>query len=327
MSIRILVTGAGGPAAVSFMRAVAVDREVSLFAGDIDPYAAGLYLVDDGHRFLVPRGSDPDFVPAILALCERYNIHVLVPTVDTELLPVAHAVPKFAQIGTRVLVASLQTLAASLDKWRLLNVCEGACPVPHTVVLDDGFDVHNWRFPVLTKPRRGSGGRGVQVVTSPAGLDSIARDGEMLVQEYLPGAEYSVDVLADRAHHVLACVPRERLKVDSGVAVTARSFHNAELQQYAAAVAERIQLSYVGNVQFRRDADGVPKLLEVNVRFPGTMPLTVASGIDMPRLALDLVLERPLFQPIEDFRDLAVVRFWEDKFFDPHALAIMEQVT
>lgn len=62
--------------------------------------------------------------------------------------------------------------------------------------------------------------------------------------------------------------------------------------------------------------DGVPALLEVNPRFPGAMPLTIAAGVDMPALLLDLVLGRPVPSAV-DFAELANVRFLEDVFLDP----------
>ena len=92
--------------------------------------------------------------------------------------------------------------------------------------------------------------------------------------------------------------------------------HSAELESTAAAVARAIGLIGVANVQLRYDSAGVPALLEVNPRFPGAMPLTIAAGVDMPSLALDLALGRSLPERVE-FRELANVRFLEDVFVDP----------
>ncbi|HEY8584139.1 MAG TPA: ATP-grasp domain-containing protein, partial [Capillimicrobium sp.] len=56
-------------------------------------------------------------------------------------------------------------------------------------------------------------------------------------------------------------------------------------------------------------------LLEVNPRFPGTMPLTIAAGVDMPRLALGEALGRPIPDGPLAFEDIAMVRFFEERFF------------
>ena len=106
------------------------------------------------------------------------------------------------------------------------------------------------------------------------------------MQEHLPGPEYSLDVLARADGHVAAVVPRERMKVDSGIAVTGRTLHDEALEEFGREVAAAIGLTRVANVQVKGAAGGEPALLEVNARFPGTMPLTVASGVDMPGLAI-----------------------------------------
>ncbi|MDH4066485.1 MAG: ATP-grasp domain-containing protein [Acidobacteriota bacterium] len=317
---RVLVTGGGGPAAVGFMSGVR-GTGVDLFVGDIDPYAAGLYLVGPSRRFLLPRGESPEFVDTLLDLCEREHIEVLVPTVDCELLPVSRAAARFTRIGVRVVLAPESALRTCLDKWALLQTCAGIVRVPRSAPLDTSFRPDDWDLPAIVKPRTGSGSRGVRLVESAQDLDGLPRDGRLLVQEHLPGEEYSVDVLVDPADRVVvAAVPRLRLKVDSGIAVTSRTVADDGLMVAAGAVAERVGLTFVGNIQFKRDRDGRPALLEVNPRFPGTMSLTVAAGINMPHLAVAAALGTGLTGVRYAFTELAVVRTWQDHFFQTSEL-------
>ena len=69
------------------------------------------------------------------------------------------------------------------------------------------------------------------------------------------------------------------------------------------------------NVQAKAGPDGVPRLLEVNPRFPGSMPLTIAAGVDMPSLALADALGLQVPTDV-DFREVAMVRHWEDIVLD-----------
>lgn len=291
---------------------------VACWAVDIDPCAAGLYLVPRDRRSLVPRGDDPGFVDAVLDLCRRERIDVLVPTVDTELIPVARRLEDFTELGVAVLSPSLATLEHCLDKWSLLRGCGPDVPVPRGGLLDDDADPASsgWaslEWPRLVKPRRGSGSRGIRLVEDPVAFDRLPRDGSLLVQEYLPGPEYSVDTLAYRDGHVAAAVPRSRLKVDSGIAVAGCTVDRTDLVEAAKAVARSVGLTSVANIQFREDAGGTPRLLEVNPRFPGTMPLTVASGVNMPALALADLVGRPVPRDVP-FRPLAMVRHWAQTF-------------
>ena len=187
--------------------------------------------------------------------------------------------------------------------------------MPETRVADVAFDAADVELPVIVKPRSGSGSRGIRLVERRTELEVLERDGSLLVQEHLPGPEYSLDVVARADGHVAGVVPRERLKVDSGIAVTGRTLHDDRLEGFARAVAEAIGLTTVANVQVKVDAAGEPALLEVNPRFPGTMPLTVAAGIDMPKLAIGEALGTPVPDGPLPFSDLAMVRYFEERFF------------
>jgi carbamoyl-phosphate synthase large subunit len=306
---RVLITGAGGPAAVSAM--LDLPDAVEWVAADLDPHAVGLYLVPADRRLLVPRGEDPALVDRLLAACIHHQVDVLWPTVDSELLPVATAADRFAAAGIRVLAAPVPALATCLDKWRLVERCRDVVRVPETVVVTADTDLTSGPVPFVLKPRRGAGGRGVRIVHGPADVAGVPRDGTYLAQEYLPGEEFSIDVLARPDGTVAAAVPRRRDKVDSGIAVAGRTVRDPELAEFGAAVATAVGMRGIANVQARRDTHGRPALLEVNPRLPGTMPLTVAAGVDMPAWALLAVLGGTIPAGL-DHREVAVVRHWTE---------------
>ena len=313
---RILITGAGGPAAIAFIEAAAAWDDVRVVAADMDPCAAGLYLVPAERRALVPPASAPGFADELLRVASAMECSIVVPTVDAELALLGVQRERFERAGVSLLMAPNDTLDACLDKWTLFSRCAGAVPIAETRLLASAFLRIEPGEVWCAKPRRGSGSRGIRRVSQPHDLTGLPGDGSYLLQRWLPGAEYSVDVVADARGAVIAAVPRLRMKVDSGVAVAARTLRDARLSVNAAEVARAIGLRGVANVQFREDAEGVPHLLEVNPRFPGTMPLTCAAGVDMPRLALDIHLGRPTPERIAH-REVAVTRRLANVFMDP----------
>jgi carbamoyl-phosphate synthase large subunit len=316
--LRVLVTGAGGPAAIAAMKSLRAEESVQLIAADMDPWAAGLYLT--GERTLVPAGAAPEFTAVLLDRCRALRVDVVLPTVDAELLPLARAREEYAAAGVALLLAPAAALDVILDKLTLAEHCAGVVAVPRTELFGPSVDPAGWTYPVVVKPRRGSGSRGVIIVDSAAQLAALDRSPALIVQEFLPGEEYSVDVLADAAGRVIASVPRLRARVDSGVSVGGRTVHDPEVERFGRVVAQATGVTYVANVQCRRDVDGVPALLEVNPRMPGTLGLTIASGVDMPRLALASLLGRPVPASL-DFCERAVVRFLDEHFLDPAEIA------
>jgi carbamoyl-phosphate synthase large subunit len=322
-ALRVLVTGAGGPAAIAAMKSLRAEDSVELLAADMDPWAAGLYLVPPAERTLIPAGAAPEFTDALLARCLTLGVDVILPTVDAELRPLAHAREMFKAAGIDLLLAPASALDIILDKLLLAEHCADVVRVPRTELLGPSVDPSSWTYPVIVKPREGSGSRGVMAVDSAAKLAELAavdRSARLIIQEFLPGEEYSVDVLADAGGRVVASVPRLRARVDSGVSVGGRTVHDDEVEWFGRAVAQATGVTFVANVQCKRDQGGSPALLEVNPRMPGTLGLTIASGVDMPRLALASLLGRPLPTTI-GFRDLAVIRFLDERFVDPADIA------
>ena len=311
----VLVTGAGGPAAVAVMKSLRHDPCVRLIAADMDPWAAGLYLVPAADRTLLPAGDAPDFAEAVLDKCLAMDATIVIPTVDAELEPLAAVRHTFAVAGIDLMLAPEEALRLTLDKLALITRCAGVVRVPRTELFDAQVDPASWNYPVIVKPRAGSGSRDISLLRSARALAAMHRSEDFIIQDFLPGQEYSIDVLADRGGHVIAAVPRVRAKVDSGVSVAGRTLRDRELEGFGRAVAEAIGLTYIANVQCRRDSCGRPALLEVNPRAPGALPLTVASGVDMPRLALDALRGRPVPRHL-GFSELAMVRFLEERFFE-----------
>jgi carbamoyl-phosphate synthase large subunit len=320
--LRVLVTGAGGPAAIAAMKSLRADPSVELIAADMDPWAAGLYLVPPSARTLIPPGAAPDFTDAVLARCRALGVHVVVPTVDAELRPLARARALFAAEGIGLLLAPGPALDVTLDKLALAGRCAGVVTVPKTELFGPAVDPAAWTYPVIVKPRTGSGSRGVLPVGSAAELAALERSSALIVQEFLPGEEYSIDVLADAGGQVIASVPRLRARVDSGVSVGGRTVRDEELSSFGRAVAEATGITYVANVQCKRDPAGRPALLEVNPRMPGTLGLTIASGVDMPRLALAALRGLPL-PAVTGFRECAVVRFLDERIIDLADIAVV----
>lgn len=315
---RVLVTGAGGPAGVAVIRSLLGRPGVEVFAADMDGWASGLYLVTADRRRLVEPALSDRFVDDLKRLIESDRIDVVFATVDLELPSLAQARD---ELGATLAAPSLDTLRVCLDKWMLAERCAPLVRVPTTRLLTADGVGHDWDFPVIVKPRSGAGSRGVRLVPDRATLQAIPLNDTLIIQEHLPGDEFSVDVLADSSGAVVAAVPRTRTRVDSGVSIAGRTVHSDELESTASAVARAIGLVGVANVQLRYGHDGVAALLEVNPRFPGAMPLTIAAGVNMPSLALDLALGIPLPARVE-FREVANVRYLEDVFLDPDQVLV-----
>lgn len=310
--MRILLTGAGGAAAISVWKSLSSEHE--LYMADMDPCAAGLYLVPATKRFIIPAGNSSHFITSVLQLCIQHSIEVVLPTVDAELLSFAHSQDEFLVHGIKIPISSTRCLQLCRDKYELLNFCEPTGLTPQFQLVTEHCELTDYSFPCFAKPCLGSGSQGARVIADQKAFDSLPKDGSYLVQELLPGAEYSVDVYIESNGHAVAAIPRLRMKIDSGIAVAARTQNNPELIQKALQIAQKIQIRYIANVQFKANNAGEFKLLEVNPRFPGTLPLTAAAGIDIPKLLIKDLHGESLGTELLPFQEVMVVRYWTEQF-------------
>jgi carbamoyl-phosphate synthase large subunit len=155
------------------------------------------------------------------------------------------------------------------------------------------------------------------------GADSFP---QLVVMEHLPGAEYSVDVLA-KGDAVGPVVPRVRERTRAGISFRGTVEENEALIEAAGAICRRLGLEYNVNLQFKYDAGGTPKVIEINPRISGTIVMCVGAGANLPYLGLKHALGEPL-PPVEVEWGTSMTRYWQEVFYppdgDPYHLADSE---
>lgn len=237
-----------------------------------------------------------DFLETYL---KRHPHHVLMPMEEDTLLLLARNRERFQKI-TSLPCAAHHHLLFARDKLKVLRrAADLDIPIPKT------FEVNNMaeakplskqlEYPVVVKPRVGSGSAGVQYVEEPAqlpaALEHVFRSGQSpLVQERLPseGAGIGASFLLDQNHQVGASFIHRRLReypVQGGPSTLRQSIIHEQARRDGARLLENLRLVGVGMVEFKIDSrDGTAKLLEVNPRFWGSLALAVNTGVNFPYL-------------------------------------------
>ena len=261
-----------------------------VLAADRSWYSSAFHEADEG--LLVPSCDEDAFVPAVLDLCEKHAVDLIVPTIDPELPVYAAARERFAGAGVTVAVSGPEAVTIAADKVRTHAwLVETGLPTVRQAGVDVvRADPPGWPFPLVVKPRFGSAGIGVAVVHDAAELDVAARAGEVGVQEVARGREHTIDLLVDRAGRCVSAVPRRRLEVRAGEVSKAVTVRSSALEDVAARVAERLPGAYGPlTVQVFSDEDGGLAVIEVNARFGGGFPLAREAGADHPRWLVEEV--------------------------------------
>lgn len=322
MTVNVLLSSAGRRVALlnAFRAALeGLNLDGRLLAADVAMYSAASWAADE--RFRVPPCTDPGFVPAMLELCEREGVTLLVPTIDTELPAYAAHRADFAAVGTLVAVSSPATVDISADKRRTHEflVGQGLPTVEQAEVEAVLADRTDWPFPFIVKPVHGSASQGVVRVENEAQFAAATCKGDVVVQTVAAGTEFTMDVFVDGAGVCHGVVPRERLEVRGGEVSKARTVRNESLVALAEGVTKTLPGPFgVLNLQAFHDRDtGESRIIEINPRFGGGFPLAHRAGAPFTRWLLEHALGRAVDYELPEWRaGLVMLRYDEGIFLD-----------
>ena len=275
-SPKVIVTSAGGPAGIAVVRALETMGHGAV-AIDFDGLAAGMRLATESA--LVPRVEDPTYVDALCELATRTGASVIVPTLSEELLVLTEAAQALTRAGLHFWLPAPVAVDTCLDKWRFARLLKETGIAGPPTGLGSPKDVPGaW----VVKPRFGRGSRDVYFVDRVSDLAwALQRVPEPIVQTRLTGREFTVDALVDRDGKLAGAVPRWRLETRCGISTKGRTFADEGLVEAVGQLLSVIGLTGPANVQGFMASDGTPWFVEVNPRFSGGLPLSLAAGADL----------------------------------------------
>ncbi|MDF2520573.1 MAG: ATP-grasp protein [Clostridia bacterium] len=340
MDLKVLWTIAGSMGTVSdiglLRKAKGFDIEV-IAADNAGKDAAGFLAT--GRQYIVPKAKDPGYIDAIIDICKKEGVTTIIPQYTDELLPMCQSLNRFKELGIKVLVTEdAEKLRIANSKAELYRFFGSEAFIPHyalastldsikAAVLNLGYPA----VPVCIKPVKGEGGKGFRIITDEKvdiinegvsakvnletylnqlkALDSIP---ELMISEYLPEKEYSVDCVCKNGETYI-CIPRQRLEVTMGVATVALIEKNEELIRLSKEIIAALKLSYNINIQFKYSRDGRPKLIEINPRVSGSLVANYGAGVNMPEAALRLAYDMPV-EDLDIKWGTKMVRYWSQLF-------------
>lgn len=341
-TIRVFIpSGAGAPGFAGIVRCLRKDERIEIFAGDIQSNPYGKAIAD--YFFVMPSSSDDQYIEKVTKICLDHCIDVVLPITTRELIPLSSNKIEIEKTGCKVLISDLEGLEIANNKGRLLHhqtKNETDIPVPDfgfamgkvgfTEIAKSLFEVHKT---LCFKPVEGNGSRGFGIITQEltddffqdkAGIlpltlkewtSRMPKEFEDLIMvcNFLPGAEYSVDLLCDQGK-VLLCVPRTRDKMIGGISVAGTFENNFTLKAFCISLVNQLQLHGPIGIQWREDEQGMPHLLEINPRLQGTTSACELAGVNFPLLAVKMALKEDLnLLDIQIKWGSKFVRYWEDE--------------
>ena len=274
----VLIPGGGGAAGIGAIKSLRMCKfQGEIVSTDSDVLSAGLYLSDK--RYVVPLANDPSFFQEAMKIIEKEQIKIILPTSGFDIVPYSKNKEALEDNDIVVVMSDYEVIESCLNKEKFYYTLKNKFNLPYTTA-----DISKMgSFPCITKPIFGKGSKNVFICNDENELNRIlSKYNDMIIQEYLPGKEYTIDVLSDLDGNALIAIPRERIEVKAGISFKGKIILDETLQEECLNIAEHIGIKGPSCMQMKCDKEGVPKLTEVNPRMGGGTIMTTYAGGKFP---------------------------------------------
>ncbi|MBD5228365.1 MAG: ATP-grasp domain-containing protein [Bacteroidales bacterium] len=255
----------------------------------------------------VPAVYAPNYIDTIIDICQKWEIKAIIPLNDLELPILARNREQFEKIGVIVMVAPTEFIDICFDKFKTAKFVESiGLSTPRTYInlhkAEEALMTGDLQFPLVLKPRWGSGSIGIEFVNNDTELRetygsllkkikqtilSTASQGDeyILIQEKIEGQEYGMDVMNDLKGSHQAVSVKKKLSMRAGETDKAKTVENAEIERIGRILGENS--GHLGNLDVDVfEKDGHYYVLELNPRFGGGFPFSYEAGVNLPKAIL-----------------------------------------
>lgn len=309
----VLVPGAAAPAGVNTIKSLKMANFSGKVIGtDSDPLAPGAFLADSFS--VVPEAKEELlFVDKLFELVKTHRITILMPSSGFDIYPYSKYRKELQEFGAYAVVSDTVTLEDCQDKMRTFQKLSSRFKVPFTTTEPEKIP----SLPVIAKPRSGKGSRDVIMIKNESDLRFVTRVyHDMIFQQYLPGTEYTVDVLSDLNKVPLFAVPRIRLQTKGGISTKGKIVRDHRIEENCMSIAKTLGIRGPCCIQMKEAEDGEPQLVEVNARLGGGTIFSTLAGANIPALIVDLVNDNKISIP--KISEITVIRYFEEIVVHDH---------
>ncbi|HEY7109107.1 MAG TPA: ATP-grasp domain-containing protein [Nitrososphaeraceae archaeon] len=304
--LTVLVPGADGPAGINTIKSLRLANFAGkIVASDSSPISAGFFMSDESE--IIPEADDSLFLDRLMKIILKHNISVLMPSSGYDIYPYSMVKDKLLKMGVVAVVSDNKTLQICRDKLTTYKVLSSKFDLPFTTIDQNRIQ----EFPVIAKPRYGKGSRDILKISDDKELRYIlSRYDDLVFQEYLPGTEYTIDVLSDLKQEPLIAVPRIRLQTKAGISTKGRIVRDQRIEDVCKTIAEYLKVSGPCCIQMKESKEGVLKFVEINPRLGGGTIFTTLAGVNLPSLIMDIVEGKEI--DIPQFSEVTIIRYYEE---------------
>lgn len=265
----------------------------------------------------LPVANSNVFCEELLKALDQYRIDYYVPTHSYEIRKVSENEMWLRSRWNGDFLVSPYETFQKLDDKRYANQVLESIGIPVPRMYCNLADIEE--YPVFMKPNIGSGGKSARKVESAILCQEYAKiDPDSSFYACVSGTEYTVDCMFDDKGVLLGYNQRVRVKSMGGAVIVTQNNYDFDILPYL----KKLEKSFVfkGCVNFQYIlSNGIPYFIDVNLRYAsGGLPLTVESGVNVPKIMLDIWQKKPLTEIYSCAANRKIMyRYFSEQFEEP----------
>lgn len=261
--------------------------KIRIYAADMSDKAPALFFCDEIRK--VCRISDIEYIPQLKKICKDDKIDLLIPTIDTDLLKLAESKHEFEALGTKVLISDPEMIRICRDKRYTGDFFE-SCGLKAPKCCDK-WEEYKYGYPCFIKPKDGSSSiNAYKVDTKEELIDFAQRIPNYIIQPFIDGKEYTIDVFCDLQGEPIFITPRERVAVRSGEVLQTKIVQDDVMIAECKQLIEKFKPCGPITVQLIQEEKSKENYyIEINPRYGGGAPLSMKAGADSASVMLQLL--------------------------------------
>lgn len=261
--------------------------DIKLYGADMVESAPALAFCD--FTRIVCGMKEAGYIPQLIDICKADHIDMLIPTIDTDLLILSENKERFERIGTRVLISESDKIAVCRDKKNTAIFFE-SCGLKTPPVVND-YHFYNGPFPCFIKPKDGSSSINAFKAETKTELATYATQiDNYIIQPFISGTEYTVDIFCDYEGKPVFITPRIRLSVRSGEVLKTQISMDERIITECKEIINKFKPCGPITVQMIREKSSCDDyFIEINPRFGGGAPLSMKAGAKSAETILQLL--------------------------------------
>ncbi len=247
----------------------------------------GSSIVDHGkfvfkkHIENIPGVDDPDFLKVISEIIADYKIDYIFPAHDEIVVALANTQHKLA---CKVIGSPSHTTLLCRSKAMTYKFFKKIISVPTVYKKEDLDD--DILFPLFLKPDVGQESKGTHRVNNKSeAIFYLEKDPTLMILEYLPGEEYTVDCFSDTNGILKFSGARQCKQIPNGISVNTMVIENSEIQEISKKINDHIFFRGAWFFQVKRNRNNKLSLLEIAPHIADSMALYRMQGVNLPLLS------------------------------------------